>query len=379
MEQLTILPPAWIGIVGGGQLGMYLAQIARQFGYKVAILDPLTTCPASKYADLHLVNEYSDSEALSRLAKRCSVVTTEFENIPALSLETMAKFSQVYPDAQAVSIAQHRIKEKEFCQAHNLACVDFLAINTLEDCAGVSAKFFPAILKTATLGYDGKGQRSVNNHQQLVAAYQELSHTNYILEKKVALALEVSVIVARNKYGIINFPVIENQHHHGILAISYLPARISDELAAMAISQARKLIEALDYTGLLCVEFFITHDGLLLINEIAPRTHNSGHITLDAVISSQFEQQLRAICGLPFASTKLKQAGVMFNLLGDLWLQPNSPWLDLLTQAKLSKLYYYGKDSAKVGRKMGHLSLVAATLAELDEEITQLSAWIAKN
>lgn len=375
MQQKMILPPAWIGILGGGQLGMMLALVAKQFGYQVAILEPDPNCPAARVADKQICCNYNDLDGLLQLAELCAVVTTEFENVPAAAIEQITQTTPVYPSADAITIAQNRIKEKTFFQSIGLKTAAFAAINSLEDCQLIDSNLFPAILKTTTLGYDGKGQITVNNRTDLALAYQELGLGECILEKKVTLAKEVSVIIARNCHGVQAFPLIENQHRNGILDVSYIPAQVTPELIQEANAAAVNLINQLNYVGLLTIEFFITHDQQLLVNEIAPRPHNSGHITIEAATTSQYEQQLRAICGLPLGSTELKQAGAMLNLLGDIWLDPQIDANQiLLTSYPEAKFHWYGKNTAKPRRKMGHISLTESNRSELIQKIQELKS-----
>ena len=373
MQQKMILPPAWIGILGGGQLGMMLATVAKQFGYNVAILEPDLNCPAARLADRHIATSYTDPDGLHQLAELCAVVTTEFENVPATSIEQIAQITAVYPTAKAIKIAQNRIAEKNFFQQVGLKTAQFFAINSLDDCNNVPEELFPAILKTTTLGYDGKGQVTVANQAELQSAYSALGAVECILEQKVQLAKEVSIIVARNCQGVSSFPLIENQHRNGILDISYIPANVTQDIQQQASVAAINLVNQLEYVGLLTIEFFITQDNQLLVNEIAPRPHNSGHITLESTITSQYEQQLRAICGLSLGSTALKQAGAMLNLLGDVWLDPEiNPNQILLNSFPDAKFHCYGKNVAKLGRKMGHISLTDSDQSQLVTRIQAL-------
>jgi 5-(carboxyamino)imidazole ribonucleotide synthase len=375
MKQKMISPPAWIGILGGGQLGMMLATVAKQFGYQVAILEPDLNCPAARVADKQICTNYDDKDGLRRLAELCAVVTTEFENVPAVAIEQIAQTTPVYPSSAAIKIAQNRIQEKKFFQSIGLKTADFASIKSLEDCRTVKNNLFPAILKTTTLGYDGKGQVTVENQTELTQAYQKLGAVECILEKKVKLAKEVSIIVARNCHGVQSFPLIENQHRNGILDVSYIPAQVTQELIQEASAAAVNLVNSLDYVGLLTIEFFITQDQELLVNEIAPRPHNSGHITIESAITSQYEQQLRAICGLPLGSTELKQAGAMLNLLGDVWLDSKIDANQiLLTSYPEAKFHWYGKSTAKPGRKMGHISLTDSDPLKLIYKIKQLKS-----
>lgn len=380
MKQTMILPPATIGILGGGQLGMYLALTAKQFGYKVAVLEPDPLCPAKRAADIHICKKYDDTEALKELAQYADVITTEFENVPASTVDYLNQFKPVYPQASSLLIAQNRAKEKSFFRSCGLLTADFVLISQVQDCHNVATEMFPAILKTTTLGYDGKGQVKVTHASDLENAYLQLAHSECILEKMVSLQHEVSVIVARNQTGSSTFPVIENYHRNGILDVSYIPAEISPELITQAEQAAHLLAEKLDYIGLLTIEFFITNDGQLLVNEIAPRPHNSGHITLDATVTSQFEQQLRAVCGLNLGNTALKQDGAMLNLLGDVWLDPTSnPFETMTNNHPNAKLYLYGKTQAKSGRKMGHLNICSNSRKDLEKQIKQLKERLKIN
>lgn len=375
-----ILPPAWIGILGGGQLGMMLATVAKQFGYSVAILEPDLNCPAARLADRHIATSYTDPDGLCQLAELCAVVTTEFENVPAASIEQIAQITAVYPTAKAIKIAQNRIAEKNFFQQIGLKTAQFAAINSLDDCNSVPEELFPAILKTTTLGYDGKGQVTVANQAELQSAYSTLGAVECILEQKVQLSKEVSIIVARNCHGVSSFPLIENQHRNGILDISYIPANVTQTIQQQASVAAINLVNQLEYVGLLTIEFFITQDNQLLVNEIAPRPHNSGHITLESTITSQYEQQLRAICGLSLGSTALKQSGAMLNLLGDVWLDPEiNPNQILLNNFPDAKFHCYGKNVAKLGRKMGHISLTDSDQSQLVRRIQELKLKLNLN
>lgn len=357
--QKTIFSPACIGILGGGQLGMMLAQVARQFGYTVAVLEPDTDCPARKYADIFINKSYHDKDALQELANAADVITTEFENVPADAVNFISQTTPVYPSANALLIAQNRIKEKTFFRSIGLSTADFAVINSIDDCHNITNDMFPAIIKTTTLGYDGKGQATVYGSEDLIQAYSTLSG-ECILEKRVNLQQEVSIIVARNKTGSKVFPLIENQHVNGILDISYIPANTTAAIHQAAHDAALAIVNGLDYIGLLTIEFFVTTDGKLLVNEMAPRPHNSGHITIETATTSQFEQQLRAVCGINLGDTKLKQDGAMLNLLGDVWLSSEiNPEEILLNEHPEAKYHSYGKKIAKPGRKMGHISVCA--------------------
>lgn len=367
-----ILPPKCLGILGGGQLGMMLALVAKQFGYQVVVLEADANCPASRVADKVIVASYGDNNALDEMASICDVITTEFENVPARAVEYLNQSTPVYPSASALLIAQNRLKEKTFFRSLGLETANFIAINNATDCVSVQDGFFPAILKTSTLGYDGKGQIRVNSVAELEVAYRQLGG-ECILEQMVQLASEVSIIVARNNTGSAVYPLIENQHRNGILDVSYIPAKTSADISAKAQQAALAIVDGLNYIGLLTIEFFITTDDRLLINEIAPRPHNSGHITIEVATTSQFEQQLRAVCGLPLGATELKSKGAMLNLLGDIWLNDSiSPEEILLTELPEAKYHSYGKAVAKAGRKMGHISISNTSHEVLVNSITLL-------
>lgn len=362
----TIYPPSCLGILGGGQLGRMLAMVAKQMGYKVAILEPDPNCPARHFSDYHIQKPYSDKEGLAELAKLAQVVTTEFENVPAEALDFLANSGCLaYPKANAVTIAQNRLREKRFFRELGLATADFAAINSLLDCKQ-AASLLPGILKTTTQGYDGKGQRRVNSIADLETAYAELGG-ECILERLIELDQEVSIIVARNHSGIEVFPLIENRHLRGILDVSTIPAQVTIDLASAAKKAATAMVEALDYTGVLTIEFFISKDRQLLVNEIAPRPHNSGHVTIEACVTSQFEQQLRAVCGLPLGDCRLKTKGMMLNLLGDIWANSlgENPFVQILQFDPRLKLHWYEKNDAKPGRKMGHVTIAGNDLNEL--------------
>jgi len=352
-----ILPGATIGMLGGGQLGRMFTTAARILGYQVIILEPDPNSPAAHFADEHIQAEYDDDTALKILGEKCDVITTEFENIPAKTLQLLSDYCPVHPKASAVKIAQDRVVEKAFILECGLLPVPYGTIETQSDIAKAASKItFPAILKTARFGYDGKGQQTVNNKEELELAFKNTGQVACVVEQRVDLNCEVSVILGRNEEGESQcFPVAENIHTDGILFQSVAPARVADNIANAAQVAAIRLADQLNYIGVMAVEFFVTKQGELLVNEIAPRTHNSGHYTLDACITSQFEQQIRMICGLPFGDTSLLSPVVMTNMLGDLWGSDNQqPNWDVLLASSKSKLHLYGKHEARAGRKMGH-------------------------
>ncbi len=371
-----ILPGATLGVLGGGQLGRMFCVAARTLGYQVIVFDPDAESPAGCVADEHIKADYLDETALDLLASRCHAVTTEFENIPASSLRYLAKNTQVYPSADALEIAQNRDSEKCFALKAGLSPAAYFYIQAEADIEkAIAAIGVPAILKSATLGYDGKGQSVINNSDELLSAYQAMGKVASVLEKKIDLALEVSVIVARNAQAqAVSYPIAENQHRNGILHISAVPARIDDVLAEKARQQALALAEELDYVGILAVEFFISSEGELIFNEMAPRPHNSGHYTKDACVTSQFEQQVRMMCGLKPGDTVLTSPGVMVNMLGDLW-PPD--WATLLAHPEI-KLHLYGKKEARPGRKMGHFNVLSENIERALEVAQQAFAELEK-
>jgi len=369
----VILPGETIGVLGGGQLGRMFALAARNLGYRVMVLDPDPDSPAGAVADVHLQADYEDAQALARMGAECTAVTTEWENVPATTLEELATHCPVRPSAASVAVARDRIREKTFVRDLGLATAPFFAILSEDDLAeAVEGLRLPALLKTATMGYDGKGQVGVDNLDDARAGFAQLGGMPCVLEEKVALAQELSVVLARGANGETEFyPVGENVHRNGILHTTRIPGRVAAPVADLAIGMARRVAEALDYVGVLAVEFFFTTDGELLINEMAPRPHNSGHYTIDACATSQFEQQVRALCGLPLGSPRLLSPVCMLNLLGDLWGESQPDWTQILELSE-AKLHLYGKREARVGRKMGHVNVLsenADSAAEIVEAL----------
>ncbi len=371
-------PGHWLGLLGGGQLGRMFCYAAHSLGYKVMVLDPDADSPAGAVADRHLQNEYDDASALKELAMHCRAVTTEFENVPAPTLSWLAQHTVVAPNAHAVSVAQDRIAEKRFMQSCGLAVAPYAVIQQLQDFETLPEALFPGILKAARLGYDGKGQVSVVHRAQAQAAWQALGQKPCVLEKKLALQYEISVVCARGYDGLCTtFPVAENVHRDGILARSTVPAvQPSLALQRRAEQAAQRIAEALQYVGVLCVEFFVVSHDELLVNEMAPRPHNSGHYSIDACITSQFEQQVRALAGLPLGSPVLHSPAIMLNLLGDVWFdaagQPRDPdWSSILHLPGV-KLHLYGKSEARLGRKMGHITCVGTTADDVRAQAQQV-------
>lgn len=356
-----ILPGAMLGVLGGGQLGRMFVHAAQAMGYRVAVLDPDAQAPAAAAADRHLCAAYDDLAALDQLADTCLAVTTEFENVPAEALRRLARRTRVAPSAEAVAIAQDRIREKNFFRDAGLGVVPFAVVRsaadiTAEACIGC----LPGILKTARLGYDGKGQVAVATIDEVRSAFASLQGVECILEKHIELASEVSVVLARGEDGTVRcFPVGENRHRHGILDLTVVPARVSPEVTRTAVALATRLASALGYVGTLGVEMFVRTDGTVLVNEIAPRPHNSGHFTQDATVCSQFDQQVRALCGLPLGDPGLMSPVAMLNVMGEMWAGGTPDWAAVLAWDG-ARLHLYGKTEARPGRKMGHINVLAA-------------------
>lgn len=372
---MILLPGATLGVLGGGQLGRMFTVAARTMGYRVMVLDPDPHSPAAALADEHLQKAFTDPQALAYLASHCAAVTTEFENVPVEALRSLEAQCPVRPGAAAVEYAQDRIREKTFIRDCGLATAPFQPVRDAAELdLAIAAVKLPAILKTASLGYDGKGQRPVSDPAQAHAAFAELGSKPCILEERVDLQMELSVILARSEQGeVAVFPAAENIHVHGILDTSIVPARTTAFVIEQAEAMARTLAERMHYCGVLAVEFFLTKDNRLLINELAPRPHNSGHYTLDACLTDQFEQQVRMLCGLPPGDTRLLSPVVMINLLGDLWEDQAPAWNELFRHAN-AKLHLYGKHAARPGRKMGHYNVVAPDVHEALEIAERIRA-----
>jgi 5-(carboxyamino)imidazole ribonucleotide synthase len=366
----AIPPGAWLGLLGGGQLGRMFCMAAQSLGYKVAVLDPGTDSPAGGVADRHIVADYLDAEGLSSLRDLCRGATTEFENVPAAALEFLARDRRVTPGAASVAIAQDRISEKTFVSGHGFPVAPFTVLRDPGDVARIDSDLLPGILKSARLGYDGKGQSRVRTREDVAAAYAAMEGNACVLERMLDLQMELSVIVARDDDGnLATWPVTENGHRDGILDVSIAPARVDAGLARDARTIATALAAALDYRGVLCVELFVAPGSALVVNEIAPRPHNSGHYTIDACVTSQFEQQARILAALPMGDTLQHTPAVMLNLLGDIWFAdaaatPREPdWTRVLAHPQ-AKLHLYGKREARHGRKMGHVTCLGPSVEE---------------
>ncbi|KQP03789.1 5-(carboxyamino)imidazole ribonucleotide synthase [Pseudorhodoferax sp. Leaf265] len=374
MTQPPLLPGATLGVMGGGQLGRMFVHAAQSMGYFTAVLDPDASSPAGRVSHHHVQTDYLDAQGLAELARLCDAVTTEFENVPAPALAQLAARRPVAPAAEAVAIAQDRSAEKAHFTRIGVPCAPYAEITDQASLEQVDAQLLPGILKTARMGYDGKGQARVRTREELAAAWERLQRAPCVLEQMLPLADECSVIVARGRDGaMVHFPVQHNLHRDGILAVTtvhagVLPAAICEK----AIAAARAVAEGLAYVGVLCVEFFVLQDGRLVVNEIAPRPHNSGHYSIDACDVSQFDQQVRTLAGLPLVAPRLHSPTVMLNLLGDLWFDPNGqraqvsaeavtpPW-DAVLALPGVHLHLYGKLKAARARKMGHLNVTGAT------------------
>ena len=356
----ALLPGASVGVMGGGQLGRMLGQAARRLGYGLVVWSPEPDAPAAAVADQLVNAPYDDPAAERAFTAAVDVVTVEFENIPSALVARLAEQRPVRPSARVLHLTQHRGREKAFVRDAGLPHVAYREVADASALAGaLDAIGYPAVLKTAGFGYDGKGQARLRAPSDLPAATALLAQGPCLLERLVPLTLELSVVVARGADGaVVTYPVFENAHTNHILDVTVVPARIDPALAARAAALAVQVAEALELVGLACVECFVDENGALLVNEIAPRPHNSGHVTLEACETDQFEQQLRAVCGLPLGSSRLRSPGAMANLLGDLW-EPGTPdWAAALARPGLH-LHLYGKRQARAGRKMGHLSLLA--------------------
>ena len=369
-----IAAPATLGLLGGGQLGRYFTLAAQKLGYRVLVVDPQPDCPAAGVADEHLVADYADPAALARLAAECAAITTEFENVPADALRFLAAHCPVRPSAEAVAVCQNRLVEKQFLVTHGFPLAPFAAIASTADLESADEALYPGILKVVSQGYDGKGQARVRNRNEALAAFARMGGETCVLESLQPLSSEISVVLARGADDTIRcFTPSENIHCNGILDISIVPARIAAKHLAAAQDIACAIARRLDYVGTLAVEFFLVGE-CLLVNELAPRPHNSGHWTLDACTVNQFEQQVRALCGLPLGYPQAHSAAVMVNLLGDLWLDASGntqepAWATIDSPAL--KLHLYGKPDARPGRKMGHFTALGEDVEHLRRHAEQ--------
>jgi 5-(carboxyamino)imidazole ribonucleotide synthase len=360
-----ILPGATLGMLGGGQLGKMFTTAAQTMGYKVIVLDPDTNSPAGVIAEQHICAAYDDESALSQLADLCDAITTEFENIPATTLAFLEEKTIVHPSSKALASTQNRNVEKNFIASLGIKTAPFLSIKAKQDIQQAETDIqFPAILKIATFGYDGKGQVPCNSIEDVYTAFENLGEKECVLEQRISLDKEVSVVLARSQSGEITpFPLAENVHVNGILHTTTVPSSATNEQTQAAIEMASKIADGLDYVGTMAVEFFISTDGDIIANEIAPRPHNSGHYTLTACSTSQFDQQVRMLCGLNAGNPQLISPVVMVNLLGDVWGNSQPHWNELLCQPNIN-LHLYGKLEARAGRKMGHFNVHSESIEQ---------------
>jgi 5-(carboxyamino)imidazole ribonucleotide synthase len=369
MTHRMIVPPARVGMLGGGQLGRYAVMAARTMGYRTAVLEPDPAAPAGSLADDHIVAAYDDHRALQRLAIDCDVITTEFENPPAAALEELARSTLVAPSAHCVSIAQDRAAEKAFLIDNGFPVGPYVVVDSLDVPVSVE---FPVVVKTTRLGYDGRGQRRAASVAEVHAAWSDLGGVATVVETLLPLDLELSVVVARTADArTVVYEVAENHHVDGILDLTVVPARVPSDVADRAAGMALAVADALGYVGVLAVELFVVGDEIF-VNELAPRPHNSGHWTLDAARTSQFEQQIRAVCGIALGSTDLTVPAVaMVNLLGDLWMNGEPQWTRCLDDPA-ARLHLYGKSTPRPGRKMGHLTVMGSNSNEVAEHALRL-------
>ena len=368
----VILPGATLGVMGGGQLGRMFVHAAQSMGYRTAVLDADATSPAGLVSHEHIRAPYLDESGLADLARVSAAITTEFENVPAAALGKLAETRPVAPSGAAVAVCQDRAREKAHFVGCGVACAPHAIIETPAQLAAVTDDLLPGILKTSSMGYDGKGQVRVKTREELNAAWGQLQQVPCVLEKMLPLAYEVSVIVARGRDGqTVHFPLQQNLHRDGILAVTQVPApNVTEAVSQQAYESAHQIAASLNYVGVLCIEFFVLADGRIVANEMAPRPHNSGHHTIDACDVSQFELQVRAMTGLPLVEPVLHSPCFMLNLLGDLWfpvrhgervkVQQEPDWAAVLALSG-THLHLYGKTDARVGRKMGHLTITGTT------------------
>lgn len=374
-----VLPGATIGVLGSGQLGRMFALAARELGYRILIYSPEQDTPAGQIGDREFVCRYDDLAKIREFARQVQVVTFEFENVPSASTTAAAEFAPVRPDGRVLHITQNRLREKTFLEGNGFPVTPFRRVQALKDLEQAAAELgLPGVLKTADFGYDGKGQVKLLAPEQLEAAWRSLQGGEGIYEAFVSFEKEISVVAARTSDGgFAAFPVFENAHADHILDVTFAPAALAPGLAEQASDLASAILRKLDVVGLLTVEMFVTTTGRLLVNELAPRTHNSGHLTIDACVTSQFEQQVRAVCGLPLGATDLRRPAAMANLLGHLWSGGEPDWSAAL-EDPLVKLHLYGKGQPRVGRKMGHLTATGATVEEAVDRVRRARARLSR-
>jgi 5-(carboxyamino)imidazole ribonucleotide synthase len=366
----VIAPGAALGVLGSGQLGRMFTIAARRMGYRVHTFSPDEDTPTGQVADVEVTASYDDLDALRAFAAQVAVVTFEFENVPMEAIDAVEAVSPVRPSGVALHTAQQRAREKTFLADRGMPTAPFARAATLDELwDAVTRVGTPAVVKTAAFGYDGKGQHKVTTPADIEHIWAAIGHQEAVVEEFISLQAEISVIAARAVDGsIAEYPVFENRHRHHILDVTTSPAAIPSALAQRALEITRAILKELQYVGVLCVEFFLSTEGELLVNELAPRPHNSGHLTFDATVTSQFEQQVRAICGLSLGSTELLRPAAMANLLGDLWVDGEPNWAAASRFADV-KLHVYGKSEPRPGRKMGHLTAMAADVATAQDRV----------
>ncbi len=375
-----ILPGATIGVLGSGQLGRMFAFAARRMGYRVHTLSPDEDTPTGQIADVEVTAPYDDLDAVSAFARRVDIVTFEFENVPAPTAEAAASCAPVRPSGAILHTTQQRIREKAFLKTAGLPMTPYREVHTRQDLDQAVADLgVPSVLKTAAFGYDGKGQFLIRSRDQLAEAWSTIGRQEAVLEAFIDFEREISVVAARGEDGqFVHYGAIENQHSRHILDLSIAPARVLADVANEAVEIARCVLERLGVVGVLCVEFFVTRDGKLMINELAPRPHNSGHLTVDACVTSQFEQQLRAVCGLPLGSTAMHRPAAMANILGDLWSNGEPDWRAACAYPDV-KLHLYGKLEPRPARKMGHLTALNQDAEEAYRTVLKARQSLTQN
>lgn len=366
----VIGPGAALGVLGSGQLGRMFALAARRMGYRVHTFSPEEDSPTGQVADLEVTAPYEDLDALRTFAGGVEVVTFEFENVPAEAVDAIEAVAPVRPSGVALHTAQERAREKTFLADRGIPTAPFVRAATIDELWDAVARIgTPAVIKTAAFGYDGKGQHKVTTPADVEHIWTAIGHQEAVVEKFISLQAEISVVAARGAAGeVVEYIPFENRHRNHILDVTTVPAAIPPAIAAQAVEITREILQALQYVGVLCVEFFLSTDGELLVNELAPRPHNSGHLTIDAALTSQFEQQVRAICGLPLGSPEIPRPAAMANLLGDLWVDGEPNWAAACRFSDV-KLHLYGKTAPRPGRKMGHLTAIARTAEEAQDRV----------
>jgi 5-(carboxyamino)imidazole ribonucleotide synthase len=366
----VIAPGAALGVLGSGQLGRMFTIAARRMGYRVHTFSPEEDTPTGQVADIEVTAEYDDLDALRAFAGQVDVVTFEFENVPADAIDAIEALTPVRPSGVALHTAQQRAREKTFLADHGFPTAPFARAATLDELWEAVARVgTPAIIKTAAFGYDGKGQHRVTTPADVEHIWTAIGHQEAVVEKFVDLQTEISIVAARGLDGsMAEYPPFENRHRNHILDVTTAPAAVTPAIATQAREITRAILVQLQYVGVLCVEFFVSTDGQLLVNEMAPRPHNSGHLTFDAATTSQFEQQVRAVCGLPLGSTELLRPAAMANVLGDLWAEGEPNWAAACRFPDV-KLHLYGKSNPRPGRKMGHLTVMGRTVADAQDRV----------